>query len=294
MKPIFPTAFWLTAALLSASANAATINFNQQHNLIYLGGEMTIEDINKFDALTAPYHSLAVQLSSPGGAAIAGVRIGELIRARGFITYITRDTFSFAHPLVRLRGSGGVKRIISTTGRVGFHGVYDADTLQQSGPGNAIVGSFLGKLGLSDAAIIYITHTGARDKQWLTAEDARQIGIEAEEIKCTGDDCTFTSLTTYKIESRKIGHTKEGYYTTAGADEIAELITSIAFLRDNCGRTLTYFDEGKYANCRGYQLADFGAERQYVRLQKRRSGVKHNSCRQSAKTGPALLSLITG
>lgn len=84
---------------------------------------------------------------------------------------------------------------------VGFHGVYNSDTLQPSGAGNAIVGAFLGKIGLSDAAIAYIMNPDANEIQWLTAANARPLGIDANAIECRRGNCTFTSVNAGASES---------------------------------------------------------------------------------------------
>jgi hypothetical protein len=56
---------------------------------------------------------------------------------------------------------------------------------------------------------------------------------------------------------------KKHEYRTSGTDEIAEMLTSLAFLRNDCGRTFKYFDFDKWAQKRGYSIEDFTPERKY-------------------------------
>jgi hypothetical protein len=95
-----------------------------------------------------------------------------------------------------LSGLGGTNRAISVRAAVGFHAAYDATTMQESGWGNALVGAYLNKLGLSDSAIYYITHKGPTSIQWLTAEDATKLGIEAIAVSCDPSRCALTPTTT--------------------------------------------------------------------------------------------------
>jgi hypothetical protein len=182
-------------AFVAPPVEAATVTVSPDNVMVTVDGELTMDDVATFEALTRGRQDQGVQLKSPGGAAIAGVRLGEIVRARKMVTFVMHDTLCAS--ACAIAWLGGVVRAISTDhAGVGFHGVYNADTLQPSGAGNAIVGAFLGKLGLSDAAIAYITNPGAQDMQWLTAADARALGIDATAVECRRGNCTFTSINT--------------------------------------------------------------------------------------------------
>jgi hypothetical protein len=56
---------------------------------------------------------------------------------------------------------------------------------------------------------------------------------------------------------------KKHEYRTSGADEVAEMLTSLAFLRNDCGRTFKYFGFDEWARKRGYSIEDFTPERKY-------------------------------
>jgi hypothetical protein len=56
--------------------------------------------------------------------------------------------------------------------------VYVPDNnLSISAPGNALVGSYMAKLGFSDLAIVYATEAGPADMRWLTPQNASFLGI---------------------------------------------------------------------------------------------------------------------
>src|SRR5215211_9432284 len=92
-----------------------------------------------------------VTLIGPGGS-LTGLRIGELIKAKGMSTFVPEDRkCGSVCALIWLAGTPrpiGEKNV-----RIGFHGAYIANG-EVTGPGNALVGSYLTKLGFSDAAII--------------------------------------------------------------------------------------------------------------------------------------------
>lgn len=65
-------------------------------------------------------------------------------------------------------------------GRIGFHAAYieSGGRASESGVGNALLGSYLTQIGLSEHAVVYITQAGPRQMTWLTLADAKQIGID--------------------------------------------------------------------------------------------------------------------
>src|SRR4051812_6687493 len=58
--------------------------------------------------------------------------------------------------------------------------VTEGGQVRESGAGNAVVGAYLNQLGLSQNAIAYLTSPPPDSLQWLTPNDARQLGIEVE------------------------------------------------------------------------------------------------------------------
>jgi hypothetical protein len=143
-------------------------------------GEMTVEEIDNFHTKIGGISQAIVVFDSPGGAVLAGIQIGTEIRARQFWTFVKGGTRCAS--ACALAWLGGVRRAISPAGAVGFHAAYDARTGLESGWGNALIGAYLARLGLPDAAVLYITSTGPTSLQWLRAEDAVKVGIEAWEL----------------------------------------------------------------------------------------------------------------
>jgi hypothetical protein len=83
-------------------------------------GEITYKDGEAFEAkaaaLTGYYR---VILEPPGGNAIAGMRIGEQIRLKGWGTYVLDRCFSAC----AMAWLGGVAREMMSDAKVGFHQV---------------------------------------------------------------------------------------------------------------------------------------------------------------------------
>jgi hypothetical protein len=167
----------ITAMTWVCSAVGAEITRDKFFGGISIKGEVVPGDDLVFKNVTNGMTNATVFLESPGGNALVAIAIGRLIRARGYYTHVTAGSCASACGLIWL---GGRQRSIGSTGRVGFHAVYNAHTLQEVGTGNALVGAYLNELGLSDAAIYYITHKPPTDMQWLTASDANKVGIDAE------------------------------------------------------------------------------------------------------------------
>ena len=48
----------------------------------------------------------------------------------------------------------------------------------ETGAGNALLGSYLTQIGLSESAVVYITKAAPTEMTWLNSRDAKQIGID--------------------------------------------------------------------------------------------------------------------
>jgi hypothetical protein len=166
MKHVYSAAImlcWSGALLVVSDSPAwpADMTVDSQHMVIKISGDFVEDDVRHFWNLATTqicYRGLCgvmggvVQLDSPGGLAVVGIRIGEMIRVRQMVTYIRKE--SFCASACAIAWLGGVKRVVSLEGGVGFHGVYDPNTLQPNAPGNALVGAYLEKLGLSERAMV--------------------------------------------------------------------------------------------------------------------------------------------
>jgi hypothetical protein len=67
---------------------------------------------------------------------------------------------------------------MAATARIGFHAAYNDDTGQEAGMANAVVGAYLTKIGLPYEAVMSATVASPNDMRWLTAADAKRIGID--------------------------------------------------------------------------------------------------------------------
>ncbi|QLP97311.1 MAG: hypothetical protein HZY79_07815 [Rhodoblastus sp.] len=116
-----------------------------------------------------------VSLVSPGGNLLAGIAMGEHIRLKGYLTTVpSGGTCASACALAWL---GGVTRGGGETSKIGFHAASTRGG-EVTSSGNALVGAYLNKIGVSYKAIQYITAPQPSDMTWLSFSKARELGIE--------------------------------------------------------------------------------------------------------------------
>jgi len=147
---------------------------------IMIRGDLRTGDDGRFhDLLARTPDAQAVVLESNGGKLLPGIEIGTAIRARQLSTVV--GDFARCASSCALAWLGGTRRFMGTGARIGFHAafVHEADQGKQtSGVGNALVGAYLSRLGLSDRAVTYITVADPNQILWLTMEAARALDIE--------------------------------------------------------------------------------------------------------------------
>lgn len=171
----------LLALLLAAHpAPAAQIEVTRhpKANIVLLAGEIRPDDGEAFARAAASLDNAFVFLHSPGGNVVAGLRIGQLIRERGFHTVVLdRSICASACGLVWLAGK---RRLMQPAARIGFHAAYVVrrGRPRESGVGNALIGAYLSRLGLPDRAIVYISSSAPNDMRWLTRADADRLGLD--------------------------------------------------------------------------------------------------------------------
>jgi hypothetical protein len=185
VRSVCISALWLLA---STGVEAAQIAVKPLDNngltLVAIEGELDVADIDTFRTRTEslPVGRATVEFSSKGGSLLAGIRIGSLIRTKKFNTVVPHGAqCSSACALAWL---GGTRRLIGEYASVGFHTAYSvkAGALSESGPGNAILGAYLNQLGLSEKAILYITHAAPTSMQWMSMEEAAEFGITVAKL----------------------------------------------------------------------------------------------------------------
>jgi len=171
--------FWLLALPAAQAADIVVKPLEGGATLIAIDGELELSDIESFRAKAEPLAvgRTTVEFRSKGGRLLAGIRIGARIRAKRFNTVVP-DGAQCASACA-LAWLGGVRRFVGDYSSVGFHTAYILKTAgpTESGPGNAILGAYLNQLGLSEEAILYITHAAPTSVQWMSLEEAAEYGI---------------------------------------------------------------------------------------------------------------------
>jgi hypothetical protein len=150
---------------------------NGEPDIIFVTGDLTRGDEQKFVDIALNSKSAIVTFQSRGGNLVAGIEIGRAIHLKGFATFVPDVQCASACALAWL---GGRVRYMSDTAQVGFHAVYvDKDGQPTvSSSGNALVGAYLSQLNLPASAIIYITEAPPEGMQWLNFGDAQHFGID--------------------------------------------------------------------------------------------------------------------
>lgn len=175
------------AAVAAAAFAAAPVSAGIEHSTladgvegIYVIGEIQLGDENRFRALAERYPSAVVYLESPGGAVIAAVEIGKLVRERNYATAVLADgTCTSSCALVWLAGT---RRYLAPGAQLGFHASHmdDGGRLVETGVGNAIVGYYLAQLGMSEKTVVFATIASPYEFNWLTAESSGRADITFE------------------------------------------------------------------------------------------------------------------
>ena len=166
--------------LFAGGAKAASITVEPGKDsdvaLVAVVGDLNLGDEDAFRIKTSGLRKALVTFASEGGSAIAGIKIGETIRLRGYSTVVLRGKRCASACAVAWLG--GSPRMMEKGAAIGFHAAYDDAGV--SGPGNALVGAFLSEIGLSENAIYYITKAKPEGMTWLSLSDARAVGIDVE------------------------------------------------------------------------------------------------------------------
>src|SRR5262249_37663398 len=141
------------------------------------------EDIGEFRFKVAKLSTAVVALESDGGSLLAGIRIGEIIRLRGFVTVVTNGARCAS--ACAIAWLGGRHRFMGEQALIGFHAAYRKEPAgtSESGMGNAVLGAYLNNIGLSEGAIAYVTMAAPNAMTWLTLQEAAKYGIEVRTLK---------------------------------------------------------------------------------------------------------------
>lgn len=171
----------LGAVGLGSNALAAEMRLEKGNpvSILKLTGAIEKGDAKQFERLAeqVPVLMLIVQLNSPGGELTSGLAIAEQIKVRGYSTFVRVGEMCAS--VCALAWLAGDSRYMDPTAQIGFHAASRRSGAQsvESGEANALVGAYLGRLGLSSDAIRYITHRSPTEVQWLSIKDAMRLGI---------------------------------------------------------------------------------------------------------------------
>ena len=170
----------------SSVVSAATITVSARNDfsipVINISGEINSSDGDRFSAIAYRYPYALVNLSGPGGSLLSGIQIGTIIRLKGFPTAVMEgNTCASACAYAWL---AGVQRYVERNSKIGFHAAYvvTQGAAKETGVGNALLGSYLGRIGLSDDAIVFFTSPPPEGMAWLQRPVAERLGLNIQDI----------------------------------------------------------------------------------------------------------------
>ena len=165
--------------LSTAAADAATISVQQSGSvaaIVTVQGTLEARDGERFFAKIAPLTTATVRLQGSGGSVLAGIQIGETIRLKNMETIVPAG--GRCASACALAWLGGTRRFLASGARVGLHSASDPKSGHVSGTGNALLGAYLNRLGLSYSTVAYLVQAAPDSITWLGIADAKRLGIE--------------------------------------------------------------------------------------------------------------------
>jgi hypothetical protein len=163
---------------LAANISLAPLDGDPAHAVVVVEGDLVNGDDTRFRTQVGRLTKAMVAFGSNGGNLLAGIAIGKTIRLKSFATAVLDGQRCVS--ACALAWLGGSPRFMARTAHVGFHAAYieEEGRASESGVGNALVGSYLTQIGLSETAVVYITKAAPTEITLLTLGDAERIGIE--------------------------------------------------------------------------------------------------------------------
>ncbi len=176
----------LACAVLSAGpARAAAISVqsagSEKPAVVVVQGTLDVADGERFFTKIAPLATAMVRFQSNGGSVVTGIQIGEMIRLKEFHTLVPAGARCAS--ACALAWLGGTRRFMGPGARIGLHAASDPKSGQVTGVGNALLGAYLNRVGLSYSAVIYVAQARPDSVTWLSFADAKRLGIEVTLLK---------------------------------------------------------------------------------------------------------------
>ena len=163
---------------LAANISLAPLDGDPAHAIVVVEGRLESGDEIQFHTQVGRLTKAIVAFDSDGGNLLAGIAIGKTIRLKSLATAVLDEQRCLS--ACAIAWLGGTPRFMGRTAHVGFHAAYieEAGRASESGVGNALVGSYLTQIGLSEIAVVYVTQAAPTELTLLTLPDAEKIGIE--------------------------------------------------------------------------------------------------------------------
>jgi hypothetical protein len=176
-------AFSLAAAALAPLPAVAAVEhatLDRGVEAIFITGDILDGDDAEFRDLSQRFPRAVVYLESAGGALLAAIEIGKLVREKHHATAVLDgSTCTSACALIWIAGT---PRYLGPEGHLGFHASYsdEGGRLVETGVGNAMVGHYLSQIGLSEDAAVFATIASPYEINWLTPDNSAEAGIPFE------------------------------------------------------------------------------------------------------------------
>ena len=178
VRVIFLSVTTIIVSVVHAANISKVAGKSGEIDFILIEGEIQKGDDKIFKNIAFSTDNAIVILDSPGGLVLPALEIGKAIRLKGYATAVADTSCTSACAIVWLAGE---TRFLSKKSRVGFHAVYveDADGKKlPAGVGNALVGSYLNSLGLSEKIVTFVTVAGPDSMRWLNKTNADSLGLK--------------------------------------------------------------------------------------------------------------------
>lgn len=143
--------------------------------VISIDGMITSGDFSKFEAIRHTGRGVVV-LTSPGGAALDALAIGEVIHQRGYATYVHAG--AHCESACALMWLAGTAPTMSAKALIGFHAAHVNGA--PSTQGNALVGAYLHALNVPVPAIIAFTEAAPLSMRYFSASELASLGVRVQ------------------------------------------------------------------------------------------------------------------
>jgi hypothetical protein len=178
-------AFIAAATIFSAtSAPAATFSTSldgDRNVIVTLTGQIVEGDSDELASIVRRVddrgHAVVMlQLNSPGGRIVEGVKLADIVRDEKIATSVTGSARCASACFMVF--AAGSKKIVSTTARVGVHGASDENGKEtpQSSVATLSMARISKELGVPSSIIGKMVVTPPNEIVWLTPDDLRSMG----------------------------------------------------------------------------------------------------------------------